>query len=81
MKFLGISESAMLEEFLKREQFWLKSWTLLDADESYIRSASIRVIGLAYESRNLKDSLLSKLSLVGKIIYGRRVLLKANLVI
>ena len=73
--FLIISGSSVMEEFLERETFWLKSWSLLDADESYIRSASVRLIGLVYENRKLRDILLSSLSLVGNIILQEWVIL------
>ena len=57
-----------MENFLVREKFWLKSWKLLDADESYVRSATVRFIGLVHENLRLREILLTDQSLVSDII-------------
>jgi len=55
--------SSTMENFMVREKFWLKSWRLLDADESYVRSATVRFIGLVHENLTLRKILLSDQSL------------------
>ena len=44
--------------------FWKKAWQLLDADESYIRASSVRVIGIILEKNELRQIFLQDFSLV-----------------
>ena len=44
--------------------FWKTAWQLLDADESYIRASSVRVIGIILEKDELREIFVQDFSLV-----------------